>query len=238
MLWATIETMHSSIFSICFKQLIWSSHFECFEHFERKPFEGKHFERNIEPHNKELLLFSSYKNARYIESLFLVIVKGFAAHYRSMKVVHFYLSQWKCFRPSGISKSSTQKHHTKKQWIRFIFKDYRCSCRTLQKPTSYEDIKMKFMTYSISIRLSRVWSPYVTPVSNSFFCSRQIDSLFSIRQKRLLSLNLCFFRLERFQCNFLLVEMVLTWTRNAHGTHCRYVVERPSSFFSPHFRFF
>lgn len=155
------------------------------------------------------------QNAQHIEMFVLFIFKCFAVHYRCVKVVHFYLSLWIFFffllLCLAFQNPERRNIIPKMQWIRFIFKDYRFPCRTLQKPTSYEDIKMKFMTYSISIRLSRVSGPYGGSCFTIFFFSHSLVKsirffFFSIRQKRLLSLNLCFFRFDRIQLNFFLSQ--------------------------------
>lgn len=106
------------------------------------------------------------------------------------------------------------------------------------------------MTYSISIRLSRVSGPYGGSCFTIFFFSHSLVKsirffFFSIRQKRLLSLNLCFFRFDRIQLNFFLSQNAVSiFYMNQkcavvlHGTQCRYAVERPSSFFHRNFGFF
>lgn len=91
--------------------------------------------------------------------------------------------------------------------------------RTMQQTTNYEDIKMKFMTYrNFDKAHSRVFSrPCVAPVTTfslSDFLS-SVESIWSVfflpwlRQKRLLSLDLCFFRVwMRVLCGRM-------WTKNA-----------------------
>lgn len=90
----------------------------------------------------------------------------------------------------------------------------------MHQTTNYEDIKMKFMTYrNFDKALSRVFPDHVWLLLrffSLFALSLSVESIWSVffclhwlRQKRLLSLNLCFFRVwMRVLCGRM-------WTKNA-----------------------
>lgn len=98
--------------------------------------------------------------------------------------------------------------------------------RTMQQTTNYEDIKMKFMTYrNFDKALSRVFSDHVWLLLRLFlfFCSLtlcRIDMVFFLpwlRQKRLLSLNLCFFRVwMRVLCGRMWSKIALVSCTGSH----------------------